>query len=186
MNYKISLNNQAIAYSIKKNSQSKNLRLCVRADASVLITMPKAFPKIMAKNFLIKQADWVLEKLAHCKTEKKNDLGGIDYYKKKAAAKKIILNKIQLLNQNYNFKFKRVAIRNQNTRWGSCSAKGNLNFNYKIFYLPENLQDYIITHELCHLRELNHSRAFWSLVAQTIPNYPVLRKELRKQGMLLI
>ncbi|MCK5061902.1 M48 family metallopeptidase, partial [Candidatus Parcubacteria bacterium] len=104
---------------------------------------------------------------------------------KKEKARKTILNKINALNKHYNFKFNRVAIRNQKTRWGSCSAKGNLNFNYKIIYLPIKLQDYIITHELCHLQELNHSRKFWKLVAKIIPDYLSARKELKKQGKLI-
>lgn len=180
MLYKIVLQNRKIAYELKINPRSKNLRLSIGSGGKVLITMPRFYPKILAKNFLIKQSDWILEKIKESQKNKKPALSNLDYFKKKAQARKIILNKINILNQAYNFKFLRIAIRNQKSRWGSCSAKGNLNFNYKICFLPENLQDYIIIHELCHLRELNHSPAFWKLVAQTVPNYLAARKELRK------
>lgn len=75
---------------------------------------------------------------------------------------------------------KRLAIRNQRTRWGSCSKQGNLNFNYKIALLPERLADYIIVHELCHLGEFNHAKAFWDLVAMAIPDHEQCRVELRQ------
>jgi len=94
MPYKVSVKNQDIIYDIKKNSRSKNLRLSVRADASVLVTMPKIFPKFMAKNFIIKQADWIFDKLAKFKDIKKPLLNNIDYHKKKAEARKIVLQKI--------------------------------------------------------------------------------------------
>jgi hypothetical protein len=76
--------------------------------------------------------------------------------------------------------YKKVAIRNQRSRWGSCSAAGNLNFNYRIFRLPPELQNYIIVHELCHTKELNHGTNFWKLVALAIPDWRSLRAELRK------
>ncbi len=88
--------------------------------------------------------------------------------------------KLHHYNQFYNFTFKRITIRDQKSRWGSCSRNGNLSFNYRIALLPEKLGDYIIVHELCHLGQFNHSRDFWNLVAQTMSDWRVLRKELRK------
>ena len=86
-------------------------------------------------------------------------------------------------NGVYKFKFNKVNIRNQKTRWGSCSAKGNINFNYKIALLPERLADYIIVHELCHLGEFNHSRKFWDLVVEAIPDHREIRSELKQKGI---
>ncbi|MDE2037916.1 MAG: M48 family metallopeptidase [Patescibacteria group bacterium] len=75
----------------------------------------------------------------------------------------------------------RVAIRNQRSRWGSCSRKGNLNFNYKILFLPAAARDYVIVHELCHLKEFNHGRRFWDLVAETVPDYKAIKKGMRER-----
>jgi predicted metal-dependent hydrolase len=90
------------------------------------------------------------------------------------------MQKIIYFNSFYNFKYNKIFIKNHQRRWGSCSSKRNLNFNYKIIFLPERLQNYLIVHELCHLKEMNHSKGFWALVAKTIPDYEKLNKQLKK------
>ena len=84
----------------------------------------------------------------------------------------------------YGFSFRKIFIRNQKSRWGSCSKSGNLNFHYKIALMPSRIADYIIVHELCHLAEFNHSKKFWELVARTIPDHKRIRKELRNSRAL--
>ena len=78
--------------------------------------------------------------------------------------------------------FGRVAIRDQKSRWGSCSAKRNLNFNWKLIMAPPEVLDYVVIHELCHLIEFNHSRRFWSLVEKQMPEYEVWKKWLKTHG----
>lgn len=108
------------------------------------------------------------------------------YQTHKEVARELVHRKLVEFNKHYQFSYKKVAIRNQRSRWGSCSKQGNLNFNYRIALLPEMLQDYIIVHELCHLRAFNHSKTFWALVAETVPNHVACRKALmahaQKQG----
>lgn len=101
------------------------------------------------------------------------------YLQNKEKARTLILERLDYFNKYYDFEYNRVSIRNQRTRWGSCSSKGNLNFNYKILFLPMQLADYIIVHELCHVKELNHSKNFWSLVQKTIPDYKQYRKHVK-------
>jgi len=101
------------------------------------------------------------------------------YAEHKEAARALVHTKLTHWNQFYNFTYHRVAIRNTRSRWGSCSSKGNLNFNYRILFLPPELQDYLIVHELCHLQEMNHAPQFWALVAQQIPDYQQCVIDLR-------
>ena len=101
------------------------------------------------------------------------------YLEHKEIARELTLGRLAHFNQHYNFTWKRVAIRNQRTCWGSCTSLKNLNFNYKIIFLPSHLQDYLIVHEMCHLEELNHSQSFWDKVAEVLPEYRKHKKELQ-------
>lgn len=103
-----------------------------------------------------------------------------NYLQYKNQARCLVRQRLDYFNQFYNYKYNRVSIKNQRSRWGSCSRLGNLNFNYRLAHLPTELADYIIVHELCHLKEMNHSARFWQLVAQTMPDYLERRRELRK------
>ncbi len=103
-----------------------------------------------------------------------------DYLKHKEAARTFVQQRLMQLNRMYGFRYKRIAIKNTSTRWGSCSRQGNLNFHYKIILLPSDLADYVLVHELCHLHELNHSPRFWALVAKTVPDHTLLRRRLHE------
>jgi len=90
------------------------------------------------------------------------------------------------LAHKHGFKFARVRIKNQKTRWGSCSAKRNINLNMRLMMAPDGAIDYVIIHELCHLRELNHSAAFWALVESYCPEFRHWRAWFRQHGPSLI
>ncbi len=102
------------------------------------------------------------------------------YYAHKETARKIVFERLIAYNSYYNFAYNRVTIRSQRSRWGSCSKKGNLNFNYLLMFLPEPLLDSVIVHELCHLKEFNHSKRFWNLVGEQIPDYAIRKKQLAR------
>ena len=101
------------------------------------------------------------------------------YLEHKEAARILVLARLAYFNQFSGYTIGRVAIRSQKSRWGSCSAQGNLNFNYHIIFLPPELQDYIIVHEICHLKELHHQQTFWDLVEQQLPAYKQHQRALR-------
>ena len=107
-----------------------------------------------------------------------------EYLAHKESARKLVHERLEYFNQFYGFKYHKVSIRNQKTRWGSCSRHGNLNFSYKWALLEPRLADYVIVHELCHLQEFNHSKQFWSLVEQQFPDHHTLRKQLKHLGSI--
>lgn len=112
----------------------------------------------------------------HLNSQKKNN----NYLKHKESARTVIIKSLLHWSVLCRVDVKRVSIRDQKSRWGSCSAHGNLNFNYKLLFLPTCLRDYIVVHELCHLRELNHGIRFWQLVEAQVPDYRERIIELRK------
>jgi hypothetical protein len=93
---------------------------------------------------------------------------------------KIFRQKLNDFAGQMNVHFNMVRIKNVKTIWGSCSSKKNLNFNFKLFFLPEALIDYVFVHELAHLKHMNHSKAFWSEVEKQIPDYKKRREELKR------
>ena len=95
-------------------------------------------------------------------------------------AKELISRKVYIFGQQIGVRFHRLSIRNTRTRWGSCSRLGNLNFNWKLIKAPEPVIDYVIIHELCHLKEMNHSPAFWALLGKYCPDYAEQRKWLKQ------
>ena len=105
------------------------------------------------------------------------------YVQYKETARELAIKRIEHYNKVYGFTLNRVAIKNSKTRWGSCSKKGNLNFNYKIALLPLELADYVIVHELCHLGEFNHSPKFWKLVQMAVPNYKEVKRKFKRVSL---
>lgn len=96
-------------------------------------------------------------------------------------AKSDFPERVQRYAQRIGVTYGRVTIRNQKTRWGSCSSKGNLNFNCQLMLEPEEIRDYVVVHELCHRKQMNHSSAFWAEVEKYMPDYKRRRKILREK-----
>lgn len=175
-----------IEYTHKTNSRSRRLRLAVRPDGKVIVTSAPFVSKSIISDFISSNQNWIENKLNHFKNFKPLIQDSrASYLKHKESARKIAHEKVRHFNNFYNFKFNNISIKNQKTCWGSCSKKGNLNFNYKIALLPQELSDYIVAHEICHLKEFNHSKNFWDLLAKTIPDYQNRRNELKKVGVIL-
>ncbi len=171
-------------YTIKTHAASRGVKISVRADGSVVVIKSRRVSDSKVRELVENKKPWILEKIADMAVRPKKLLAHYntpEHYKDhKEAARFFVAQKIAQWNKFYNFPIGNIAIRNQATRWGSCSRKGNLNFNYKIIFLPEHLADYLVVHELCHIKEMNHGQKFWDLVGETIPKYETYRKELQQ------
>jgi hypothetical protein len=188
MKKQITLQNKKVFYTLKKSRRARRLRLAVYCDGSVVATMPHDFKESVVEKFIYDKTKWLFSKINFFRQFKSAPLaryGRRDYLKHKDEAHSLAKEKVSHFNEFYGYKFNKINIKNQKTRWGSCSKKGNLNFNYKILFLPEIQRDYIIVHELCHLKELNHSGHFWRLVAQTFPQWAETKKELKNSALNL-
>ncbi len=98
------------------------------------------------------------------------------------AAREYFAGRCEYYRQFTGGSYTRITIRDQRTRWGSCSSTGTLSFNYRLMFAPPRVLDYVVVHELCHLTHMNHSREFWSLVASVQPDYKVYRSWLKEHG----
>lgn len=172
-----------IKYTVKHNSLSKSIRLIIKSDRKIVVTAPRWVTKRMIDKFVSSKVDWIknsLKKIGDQENISKPGGSRAEFMKYQKRAKQLAVRKVKEINQFYNFDYNRITIRFVSTRWGSCSSKKNLNFNYRLIFLPEYLVDYLVTHELCHLQEMNHSAKFWKLVEKMIPDYKTRKQELKK------
>lgn len=166
-----------IKYSIRRRKYQRRVNLIVHQDGSIVVTAPKACSINFIEQSICKNEQWLLKQISGRQRNVTIDDRVVSHVKK--IIRPVVLFKLEEFNRYYGFSYGRVSIRNQRSRWGSCSSDGNLNFNCKLLCVRDELVDYVIVHELCHLQEMNHSKKFWSLVSETMPNYKELRKELK-------
>jgi len=190
MQKELAVGDSTIHYTHRKSARARRMRLAVGRDGAVVLTTPMRTPDRFVEGFILRHARWLVATLAFFRglppVNPVARYGRREYVAYKEHARVLVMAMLAEFNMRLGdgFSFARVSIRDQKTCWGSCSRKGNLNFNYKILFLPARLQDYVIVHELAHLRELNHSPRFWALVASVVPDWRVRRRELWEMRML--
>ncbi len=169
-------------FTLHRRARVRRITLLVNSKGQVRVTAPKLVPKKMIDRFVASKKEWIAGVLEKMQATKKSDFVGpkYSYHANKARAKKVITARVKHFAELHRFTFKRISIKNTSSRWGSCSTKDNLNFNYKLIFLSEALLDYVVVHELCHLRHHNHSASFWKEVSQILPDYRARERELRK------
>lgn len=172
---------ESIHFRLLRRVNARSVRLSVLPGGEVRVSAPKLLSMLFIRRFVRTKEAWVRDHIAAMKQvpRRRTKKEARDFYlAHKESARAFVIERIAYYNRHYKFTFQRISVRDQRTRWGSCSRKGNLNFNYRIFFLPQVLADYVIVHELCHLKEFNHGAKFWDLVAKQIPDHLALRKAL--------
>ena len=160
----------------------RSLRLSVYPDGRVVATVPLLLPRVLIEQFIREKSAWIERKVSAYAKRPVLQIPPrchAEYLAKKEHARAFVTKRLAELNVAYQFPYKKIAIRNQTSRWGSCSRAGNLNFSYRIVDLSPELADYLLVHELCHVKEMNHSPRFWALVARVVPDFKKKRKLLR-------
>ena len=160
------------------------MRIQISTGNRVLVTGPLRASFRSLEIFFALHTEWVEKKLRYFRQfpNPSIQLSPAEYRQKKERARILVHEKLAYWNQRYGYRWKRVTIRNQSTRWGSCSSAGTLSFHAGVIDLPERLQDYLIVHELCHLRALNHGEQFWNLVQKALPDARVLDRQLKRSN----
>lgn len=167
-------------------SNRKTIAIYVKAEGEVEVRGPLGLNKAKVDVFVQKKADWIYKtKKRLAEDDKKQDIINlskeeVEKYKKEAAS--YFQARCNYFAEKMGVQYQSIKINQAKTRWGSCNSRGNLNFTFRLFFASEDLIDYVIVHELAHLKELNHSYRFWSIVEETMPDYKERRKRLREFG----
>lgn len=172
-------------------SRRRTMCLEITPDCRVLLRAPWVAREEHIQAFIKEKEDWITTHLKQMKEKQaarvsdsvlsREEIRGLA---EKAAA--IIPSRVAHFAGEIGVTYGRITIRSQKTRWGSCSAKGNLNFNCLLMMVPDEVLDYVIVHELCHRKEMNHSPGFWAQVERILPDYRRCRHWLKENGGALI
>lgn len=174
---------QGITCTIRRSVRAKRIRLRISREGEVSLTIPKRVPLWMAELFLRSKAEWVRKTVREAATHLPNSVfphGKDAYEEHRDRALVLVTERVEYYNHLYGFPYGRITIRAQKTRWGSCSKKGNLSFNWKLAFLPSDMVDYVVVHELCHLKYFDHGKLFWELVEKGVPDYKSIRKRMKE------
>lgn len=168
-------------------SKRKTLSIHVSPEGKIIARAPLRMPKREIEAFIISKSDWIARQivLVH-EASKLPSLSRSDLDDLKKKAHQIIPARAFHYAEIMGLSYGKISIRTQKTRWGSCSAKGNLNFNALLLLAPPEIMDYVIVHELAHLRHMNHSSRFWAEVAKYMPDYKLRARWFKENGVKLM
>ena len=172
-----------ISYEVIRSNR-RTISLQIKPDGAVLVRCPLRLPEREVVAFVESKRAWLEKHLRRQGPVEK--LTPEQLLRLANQAKPDLAARVERLAPLVGVSWERITIRSQRTRWGSCSGKGNLNFNCLLMLAPEQVRDYVVVHELCHRREMNHSARFWALVEKILPNYTLSRKWLKDHGDSLI
>lgn len=180
---------EQLTVTIERSSR-KTLSLQVKKDGSVVVKAPLRMPEREIQRFIQEKSQWLHKTVAKVtaanEAAENNRLTDEEICNLAAQAKKILPEKTRVYAQRMGVTYGKITIRNQATRWGSCSSAGNLNYNCLLMLAPEEIQDYVVVHELAHRKQMNHSQAFWEEVSSVLPDYKTQLKWLKDNGRELM
>ena len=165
----------------ERSNRAKHLNISVKAPAKVRVAVPRGISFEKAKKFTHSKIGWIGRHLLKLKLKPKIHL--FDKPVDKQAAKEFLEGRVRELADKFEFVYNKVTIRNQKTRWGSCSGKNNINLNMKLLNIPNHLIDYVILHEPVHTKVKNHSPLFWRSLDRYVGNAKAIDKELKKYSL---
>jgi predicted metal-dependent hydrolase len=171
--------------TIRYDSSSKAKRIIISVKPQfVRVAIPKRQSFKNAQKFVESKLDWIKtnKQSMNLQIKMREKLPEID----RKVARKVLCQRIGELAQLHNFRYNRISIRKQKTRWGSCSSKDNINLNMNLLHLPSELMDYILLHELVHTRVKNHSKDFWDELETVVPNARQIDLKLKDYQYCLI
>ena len=180
------MNSLPFSYTVHR-SRRKTICIRITPDGRVEVRCPQRMKAVDIQRFVTEKASWVEKHLAAKAALPQAEKFTPEQIQLLAMrAKGALPPRVEHYAKQMGLSYGRITIRSQHSRWGSCSGKGNLNFNCLLMLTPLEVWDYVIVHELCHLRQMNHSPAFWAEVEAVLPDYRQQKKWLKENGSALI
>ena len=171
-----------ISYTLIRSAR-KTISIVIKPNGEVEVRCPGRCSKRDVDAFLLSKEDWIRKHLETIAQRPQIPALSPEQLRELAKqAAEVLPERVQHFANIMGVTVGRITIRSQRTRWGSCSAQGNLNFNCLLMLCPEEVRDYVAIHELCHRKHLNHSTDFWAEVERYCPNYRIYRKWLKDNG----
>ena len=176
-------------------SDRRSFAIEIGRDKKIKVRVPRRASKAQIEELLKEKQDWIfrtLDKIDKKNAIEKNEENQIaklepeEVKKLKKEARNHLASLTEYWAEKIGVSYGRISIRGQKTRWGSCSSKGNLNYNYLLMLCPDDVIEYVVIHELCHRIYMNHSKRFWEKIEEFCPNYRQARKWLKQNGNSLI
>ncbi len=175
-----------ISYQIIRAAR-KTISLQITPSGELIVRCPKRMAKAEVERFVRSKQSWIEKKLNQIAARPQLPPFTREQVESLAKqAKQILPGRVAHFASIMGVRYGRITIRSQHSRWGSCSAQGNLNFNCLLLLAPPEVLDYVVVHELCHRKEMNHSERFWAEVAKYCPDYKIHKKWLKDKGSSLI
>lgn len=174
-----------------RRSKRKSAAIKITADMQIVVFVPLYVSDNEIEKMVISKSKWIDEHMLKVQStvDERSKLEKITFEQVKELADQAveyIPKRVKYYAEKENFVYNKITIKNLVSRWGSCSTKGNLNFNCLLMLTPDYVIDYIVVHELCHLREMNHSEKFWAEVEKIMPDYQRAELWLKQNGGNLI
>ena len=166
---------------LEKSSRAKHINISIKPPAKIRVAVPRGVSYEKAESVARSKTNWIKKHLNRISKiiEQNNHLEPID----KEYARSYLINRIEELASQHGLKYNKVYIKNQKTRWGSCSKKNNINLNMKLLSLPKELSDYVILHELVHTKVKSHAPEFWMMLDKHTGDAKGFHKKLKKYGL---
>lgn len=165
----------------EESAKAKHLNISIKPFSGIRVAVPKRLSFTKAKKIVLSKYQWIdknLEKIRAAEKKAKPIQLQFENFNNNEI-KRALIQRLEYLSSTYNIPYNKVTIRNQKTRWGSCSGNNNISLNIKLMLLPDELRDYVIMHELVHTRIKNHSKEFWKELDYYFPHSKNLDKKLR-------
>lgn len=174
-----------------RRSKRKSATIKITADMQIVVFVPLYVSDNEIERLVISKSKWIDEHMLKVQStiDERSKFEKITFEQVKELADQAveyIPKRVKYYAEKENFVYNKITIKNLVSRWGSCSTKGNLNFNCLLMLTPDYVIDYIVVHELCHLREMNHSEKFWAEVEKIMPDYQRAELWLKQNGGNLI